>query len=46
MGETNLNLKNTSASNALKLIIYSAIGIFMFFIPITIGSSRTILSIT
>lgn len=44
MGESNLNLKlkNSTTSNALKLILYSAIGIFMFFIPITIGTSKTI----
>ncbi|WP_315117657.1 YjiH family protein [uncultured Clostridium sp.] len=44
MGDSNLQieLKSSTGNNAFKLIVYSAIGIFMFFIPITIGESTTI----
>lgn len=44
MGDSNLQiqLKNNTSNNALKLILYSFVGIFMFFIPITIGKTNTI----
>lgn len=36
------NQKTNTSSNLMKLLIYSAIGLFMFFIPITIGEKTTI----
>ncbi|MBU5485554.1 YjiH family protein [Clostridium sp. MSJ-11] len=44
MGDSNvqIELKSSTGNNAFKLLVYSAIGVFMFFIPITIGKNTTI----
>ncbi|MEW9095153.1 MAG: YjiH family protein [Clostridiaceae bacterium] len=44
MGDSNvqIELKSSTSNNAFKLLVYSAIGVFMFFVPITIGKNTTI----